>query len=77
MLTCSFYEATCESSVSDDVKESVVSDVIKLSYYHRENINTFFNNCCIVFYHCALFMTEQPGNTGSTRTQAPTMAEVY
>ena len=44
MLTCSFYEATCESSVSDDVKESVVSDVIKQSYYHREDINTFFNN---------------------------------
>ena len=33
--------------------------------------------CCIVFYHCAMFMTEQPGDTGSTRTQAPTMAEVY
>ena len=27
-------------------------------------------------YHCALFMTEQPGDPGSTRTQAPTMAAI-
>ena len=31
-VTCSFYEATCESSVSDDVKEVVLTDVIKLFF---------------------------------------------
>ena len=34
-VTCTFYEATCESSISDDVKESVLSDVIKLFFKIR------------------------------------------
>ena len=34
-VTCSFYEATCESSVSDDVKEVVLTDVIKLFFKIR------------------------------------------
>ena len=34
-VTCTFYEATCESSVSDDVKENVLSDVIKLFFKIR------------------------------------------
>ena len=34
-VTGTFYEATCESSVSDDVKESVLSDVIKLFFKIR------------------------------------------
>ena len=29
----------------------------------NEELCCSFINCCIVFYHCALFMTEQPGDT--------------
>ena len=39
-------------------------------------LSPLFFNLLHSVYHCALFMTEQPGDPGSTRTQAPTMAAI-